>query len=588
MLWRRVLVRHRAKIVAVCFLVAIFTHVAYIRPHRAPLATAISHSPPGSVGSGGSGDTKATLLGTIRDYRVFFAGLEEYKINAPSIKGVYKDQKAPEVFSTADDVLLSKDLLENVLDIPEDTYNQLKSSHLRYVDEHINKLTENYGISTFGNVVPTDPEWGTYQGSKGYVLIGGGRFSWLSYINIRQLRSTGSTLPVELFIASDEEYEADFCEKVLPRLNARCNRFDPELIGELLLRFNLGGFQFKMLALLSSRFENVMYLDSDNLPVRNPDAVFESELYKENHMILWPDAWGRTTNPKYYEIAGIDVKPNKIRYSAYDRKQAEIAGESSVRPPSAYDFTNSHFHDFEGTLPNPSSEAGVFVINKTSHLKTLLLCLYYNVFGPDFYYPLFTQGSAGEGDKETFIAAAHAMKEPWFQTLKQFAWVGYFRKSKGGFDAKALGHYDPVQSVTGADKDIDFMFMHLSYPKYYYLWLSDNHELVDEGEHVRMYESIYDNVGYDFDLRVLYHFTLGLCPNFYDDNGAAVAGPSLAAKNKDYMGPFLEYAASSEDITKLCSELFIPHINWLLQTTKFPESIATFPGLDRISLGSHV
>lgn len=511
--------------------------------------------------------------------------MEEYKINAPSIKDKYKHEKAPEVFSTRDDVLFSKEFLENVLDIPDETLDKLKTSHRRYVDEHINRLTENLGVATFGNLVPTDLDWGTYQNSAGYVMIGGGRFSWLSYLNIRQLRSTGSKLPVELFIATDEDYEADFCEKVLPRLNARCNRFDPEFVKELSEKFNLGGFQYKMLAILSSRFENVMYVDSDNLPVKNPDYIFESNLYREKHMILWPDAWGRTTNPKYYDIAGISVKPNKLRYSAYDRKEAEKAGKSSVNEPSAYDFTNSHYHDFEGTLPNPTSEAGAFVINKTSHLKTLLLCLYYNVFGPDFYYPLLTQGSAGEGDKETFIAAAHAMDEPWFQTLKQFKWVGYFRKSKNDFDSKALGHYDPIQSVTEADKDIDLIFMHLSYPKYYYSWLSDNNELYDSDEHVRMYESIYDSIGYDFDLRVLFFFTLGLCPNFYNEDGTGLVGPLLVSKNKDYMGAFLDYAQPTGHINKLCKDLFIPHIQWLIETSKYPDSMVDFPGTSPISLG---
>lgn len=583
MLWRRVLVRHRAKLVAVVFLVVIFTHIAYIRPQKSLVSQNNSYSEQKAPVSGDKDGIKESIQRSIRDYRVFFDGLEEYKITAPSIKGQYKDKKAPEVFSTADDILLSKEVLENVLDIPDETYQQLKTSHSRYVDEQINKLTENYGLSTFGNILKTDPEWGTYQGSAGYVMVGGHQFSWLSYLNIRQLRSTGSKLPVELFIASDAEYEPEFCEKVLPRLNARCNRFNPDFIKELGDRFNLGGFQFKMLAVLSSRFENVMYLDSDNLPARNPDGIFESDLYKKHQMILWPDAWARTTNPKFYEIAGIDVKPNKIRYSAYDKKEAEKAGESSVRPPSAYDFTNSNFHDFEGTIPNPTSEAGAFVINKTSHLKTLLLCLYYNVFGPDYYYPLFTQGSAGEGDKETFIAAAHVMNEPWFQTLKQFKWVGYFRKSKGGFDSKALGHYDPVQSATDADKDIDFMFMHLSYPKYYWSWLSDNHELYDSDEHVRMYESIYDNVGYDFDLRVLYSFTLGLCPNLFNEDGSVVVGPKEAHKNKDYMGPYLRYAQPTAQISALCKELFIPHIKWLLETTKYPNSISPFPGLDPIA-----
>ncbi|CUM56305.1 unnamed protein product [Debaryomyces tyrocola] len=529
--------------------------------------------PPG--GKGEVGEDKANLK-SIRDYTAFFNGLEAYMPKSPSIKGMYKTEKAPEIKAENDDFLFSKSLLENVLDIPDSTYQELKDSHSRYVDIHMNKLIENYGISTFGNILKSDPEWGTYEGSSGYVLVGGERFNWLSYLVIKQIRATGSKMPIELFIAAEDNYEKEFCEELLPRYNAHCNLFDSSLSANLKERFDLGGYQLKMLAILSSKFENVMYVDSDNFPARNVDYIFESDLYKEKNLILWPDAWGRTTNPKFYEIAGVKVKENKVRYSDYDKKQAERDGLSGVKPLSEYNFENSPFHDFEGTIPNPTSETGMFVINKTSHLRTLLLCLYYNVFGPNYYYPLLTQGSAGEGDKETFIAAAHVMNEPWFQTLKQFQFTGYFSKADNNkFASKALSHYDPVGSAVMKD-NLDVVFNHLSYPKYYPNWLVDNHDLIYEqlGEHIRMYSAINDNVGYDFDLRVLQFFTQGMCPNYYDPTtGKAIDGENIY-KNKEYMGKYLHYVSSEEELERQrCDQVFLPHLKWLKETTKFPEKL---------------
>ena len=130
-----------------------------------------------------------------------------------------------------------------------------------------------------------------------------------------------------------------------------------------------------MLALMSSSFERVMYIDSDNFPTRNMDYLFDSELFNEKGLILWPDAWARTTNPVFYEIAGIKVKENKLRYSTYDKKQAEKEGKP-LKPLSEFSFKDSWFHDFEGALPDPTSETGMLLINRTSHLKTLLLALY--------------------------------------------------------------------------------------------------------------------------------------------------------------------------------------------------------------------
>ncbi|EGW32388.1 uncharacterized protein SPAPADRAFT_71814 [Spathaspora passalidarum NRRL Y-27907] len=503
----------------------------------------------------------------IRDYTIFFDKLEKFAIKQPSIKDRYKTEKAHEMFSTHVTHNLNKEYLENVLDISDQTYKELKDSHHRYVTEQIPKLINDYGISTFGNILPSDKDWKKYHGSSGYVLVGGGQYTWLSYLVIKQLRATGAKFPIELFIPSFEDVDQEFCDKVLPKFNARCNVFDSILSRKLKERFDIGGYQYKMLAILSSRFENVLYLDSDNFPARDPDYLFESDLYRKNQLLLWPDAWARTTNPKFYEIAQVDVKPNKLRYTDYDVFMA--GGVENLKPLTAYTFADSWFHDFENTLPDPTSETGMLLINKTSHLKTLLLCLYYNVFGPHYYYPLLTQGSAGEGDKETFIAAAHVMKEPWHQTLKQFKWTGYYSKNDGKFASKALAHYDPIDAIEDPTAgDVDVIFMHLSYPKFYPNWLVDNHDLIyEDGEHIRMYSQINENVGYDFDLRVLQFFTEGLCHNYYDASGKPIDGTAGVSLQENYMGRYLSYVAQDfEENTKRCEEVFIPHLMWLKKT----------------------
>lgn len=503
-------------------------------------------------------------LKSIRDYSIFFNPFSDHVIKAESLKDNYILTKARELFTSVNDFLLSKSYLETVLNLPQDTVDELKDSHSRYL-KHIDVVVKK--LATFGNILPTDAGWNDYKNSKGYVLVGGGRYSWLSYLVIKQIRATGSTLPIELFIPSSLEYEKEFCETLLPKYNAYCNLFDDELSLHLSEKYDIGGYQYKMLALLSSKFENIIYLDSDNFPVRNPEYILESSLYEEKGLILWPDAWARTTNPKFYDIAGVTVKENKLRYSAYDDAQGK-------KPLNEYTFEDSWYHDFEGTLPDPTSETGMFMINKTKHLRTLLLILYYNVLGPKYYYPLMTQGSAGEGDKETFIAAAHVLDAPWFQTAKQFKWCGYKNQVDGKFTSKALGHYDPIQSQTNPDADIDMVFMHLSYPKFYPNWLADNHDLIYEklGDHIRMYADIYDNAGYDFDLRVLQYFTQGMCSNYYVD-GVAIDDATIK-KDEQFMGNYLQYVKADRDIEdKRCEEIFIPHLKWLKETTNYPNLV---------------
>lgn len=489
----------------------------------------------------------------------FFDGLEKYAVLAEKLKDNYVSDRVHDALSNDDLFLYLKSYLEGILNIQDETFEKLKQSHEAYVNEQIPRITKH--AATFGELTPDSPKWELYAGLSGYVLIGGGKYLWLLYLVVKQIRRLGSTLPIEVFVPKEHDYEKKFCEEVLPRYNARCSTLDHLLVQWLSLKLSISGYQYKMLALLASSFENVLYLDLDLYPLRNVEYLFNLDLYKEKGLIIWPDNWARTTNPKFYQIAGVEVPERKIRYSDYDRKHHE--GED-LPPLDSYTFENSHFHDFENTLPNPSSEAGVMLVNKTSHLKTLLLALYYNVYGPNFYYPLLTQGGAGEGDKETFIAAALVMDQPFFQTRKKFHWMGYHHKEKHEFSAKGLGHYDPVTS-TETSENAPMVFAHCSYPKHYADWLYNNHDLVyDDGEHIRMWTGVYENVGYDLDLRLLNSYVEALCEDY----------TSGEQQDELWMGNYLEYVANDREVNKQrCSEVYIPHVQWLKETTSYPDTV---------------
>lgn len=505
-------------------------------------------------------------------YRAFFDGLENFAINGDRLKGNYISEKVHDARSTDRDFLFSKEYLSSILNIKDDTLEQLKTSHHKYVEEHMPHLLNDLGISTFGELTPKSPKWENYQGSAGYVLIGGGKYSWLSYLVVKQIRATGSTLPIEVFIPTESDNDPRFCNEILPKFNAKCNMLDLSLVEYLSLKFSISGYQYKMLALLASQFENVLYLDSDLYPLKNVEYLLRSKLYQENGLIIWPDDWSRTTNPKFYEIAGVDVPEKKVRYSEYDRAQAEKNGEE-LKDLKDYTFKDSNFHDFENTLPNPSSEAGVMLVNKTSHLRTLLLALYYNVYGPNFYYPLLTQGGAGEGDKETFIAAATVMKEKWFQTLKKFMWVGYHSEDTKKFESKMLGHYDPIESKEDSET-APLIFAHCSYPKHYTDWMYNNHDLIykELGEHIRMYAGTYENIGYDLDLRLLNAHAEALCEDIWLEKEKE--DDTTLDEREEYMGNYLEYINNEREINrKRCQEVYIPHLRWLKETTKYPDTL---------------
>ncbi|KAH6658714.1 mannosyltransferase putative-domain-containing protein [Truncatella angustata] len=282
---------------------------------------------------------------------------------------------------------------------------------------------------------------GIFKG-RGVVMVGGGEYFGPAIIGIQMLRRTGSTLPVEVFVPNDSEYEKEICEEYLPKLNAKCvvlSHFQPDnsqRAGDVVIKH----YQLKAPTLLLSSFAEVLLLDSDSIPLVDPDTtIFEAEPYRSNGLITWPDFWAATESPKFWDIAGLSGFPED--------------------------------------LPPTSSESGQLVINKKQHLSTLLLATYYNLFGLDFYYPLLSQGALGQGDKETFMAAAVALGTPYYRVKAPAVALGRHDggKQKGTAIVQHLPLDDYASRQGGSDK-IRPAFLHANTPK-----MNAGH-LVDEGD----------------------------------------------------------------------------------------------------------
>ncbi|GME87772.1 unnamed protein product [Ambrosiozyma monospora] len=254
--------------------------------------------------------------------------------------------------------------------------------------------------------------------SQGVVFVSGKEYYWLTIVSIKYIRDKlHDDIPIEIFMPHKDKHD-QFCNKMrLVFGNIFCSYFDQYLPRHTIAE--MSGYQFKSLALLLTRFTNVLYLDSDNIPLIEPSKLFESEKYKTHGMIVWPDFWKRSTNPLYYS------------------------------------FTNLQF-EVIGTTP--SVESGQMLINKKTHLKTLLLSYYYNLYGPAYFYPLFSQGFPGEGDKESFYLASRATKEGSFLPSGIKTHICGVLDSKNAFSGNAILQVDPSDFNKIA-------FFHCNYPK---------------------------------------------------------------------------------------------------------------------------
>ena len=55
------------------------------------------------------------------------------------------------------------------------------------------------------------------------------------------------------------------------------------------------GYSFKAYALaFATTFDEALVMDADNVPLLNPEPLFESAQYRQNGNTFWPDWWQRT------------------------------------------------------------------------------------------------------------------------------------------------------------------------------------------------------------------------------------------------------------------------------------------------------
>ncbi|KAB8294260.1 hypothetical protein EYC80_009687 [Monilinia laxa] len=308
----------------------------------------------------------------------------------------------PELSGKANSINVGKRRAANHIAMEEKDIQIMKRSHSWFVDQ----------------IMQNAPKLEYKDGTQGIVTSAGGDYFPPLLVSLRFLRRTGSTLPVEVFLATPDEYEPLMCETVLPSLNAKCLILS-DIVDQHDLPFSFSGYQLKAFAIIFSSFESVLFLDADNFPVYAPDELFTSKPFTSEHLVLWPDYWSPTPSETLGTIIGLEVSAINSR---------------------------------------PTIEAGQVLVNKAHQTEALLLAAYYNAYG-DYYYHLMTQGGAGEGDKETFSVAALVLGKS-FYTVSQLP-----RPLGMRGNGAAVLQADPMEDSTSNGQEIPRpFFVHASWP----------------------------------------------------------------------------------------------------------------------------
>jgi alpha 1,2-mannosyltransferase len=299
---------------------------------------------------------------------------------------------------------------------------ELRTTHSQIV-EHIKKAR--YQLPVIPN-------------SRGIVTTAGGKYLPVALVSIRMLRETGSTLPVEVFLASQDEWDSQICDNVFPTLTARCVVLEDIVSSSAHAQtLQIDKYQYKVMSIVFSSFDEVLFLDADAFPIHDPNLYFDTQPFTSTGMIRWPDFWFPSESPLFFEIAGLSV-PTLWSKSA--------------------------------------TESGELYYAKKKHTNSLLLALYYNYYGPNFYYPLQSQGAPGEGDKETFLWAAEVFGELFYTVKKGVQAVGY-NTAAGDWRGSAMAQFDPaadleIQSNTELTQGqkrqakVRPLFLHANFPKF--------------------------------------------------------------------------------------------------------------------------
>ena len=138
--------------------------------------------------------------------------------------------------------------------------------------------------------IPPYPE-NLYKG-RGIVILAGGRFSPFATTGMGMLREIGSSLPVEIWMKDKEEEKAGWCKDIIQD-GMVCRRLSDYMDTSVLQ----SGYQLKINSMLFSSFEEILFLDADNVPIRKPDPIFEARTYTDTGVILWPDYWKHSGAP---------------------------------------------------------------------------------------------------------------------------------------------------------------------------------------------------------------------------------------------------------------------------------------------------
>ena len=236
---------------------------------------------------------------------------------------------------------------------------------------------------------------------RGIVIVAGNQKSMQRVkVVLRALDKIGSRLPVEIQYWGDEmtddsreEMSSMWTKMYFNDLAASTNILQTNHDGAFI------NYQLKSAAIVNSRFAEPLLLDSDNIPVTNPETLYESSIYQEYGTLFWPDiARTRPNNPIW------GITNTKCRIDEYEQ------------------------------------ESGQLIVDKRRFFYHLQLAAWFNNEKAEYYNKYLL------GDKDMFRFAWHALKTRYGSPPKWLTSVGTISED-GFYCGHSFAQYSPDGKV---------------------------------------------------------------------------------------------------------------------------------------------
>lgn len=204
--------------------------------------------------------------------------------------------------------------------------------------------------------IPPYPK-GKYK-DRGIVIPAGGPTYFIGmWVCVSMLRHFGCNLPVEVWYLGRHEMDDRMKQLAAELGDVKC--IDAYKVARKVKGHRWSskpGWELNPFCLLHSRFREVLFLDADNVPIKNPEYLFETKAFKETGAIFWPDYLRLARNRPIWKICEVPYK------------------------------NESEF------------ESGQIVVDKEKCWRELQLTMHYNMYSGFYYQHVW-------GDKETYHMA---------------------------------------------------------------------------------------------------------------------------------------------------------------------------------------